>query len=171
MISFVLFIVYIFFKQNSKLSSIVNKSAMSLDDTKVIYKDKNLVTVHARKMNKYVTAIMRILFTEEELKLGYIIEDKSTSKRTPLDLERVQLLKSILSQFTFAIYFKNKLDTIFVKYHVPEAKKGEVWIEMKSVANRLCMDLSKANNNNKENSENKLTSFIKSHLYLIYICV
>ena len=133
---------------------------MSLDDTKVIYKDKNLVTVHARKMNKYVTAIMRILFTEEELKLGYIIEDKSTSKRTPLDLERIQLLKSILSQFTFAIYlililyFKNKLDAIFVKYHVPEAKKGEVWIEMKSVANRLCMDLSKANNNNKENSEN-----------------
>jgi hypothetical protein len=48
-------------------------------------------------MNKYVTAIMRILFTEEELKLGYIIEDKSTSKRTPLDLERIQLLKSILS--------------------------------------------------------------------------
>jgi hypothetical protein len=133
---------------------------MSLDDTKVIYKDKNLVTVHARKMNKYVTAIMRILFTEEELKLGYIIEDKSTSKRTPLDLERIQLLKSILSQFTFAIYlililyFKNKLDAIFVKYHVPEAKKGEVWIEMKSVANRLCMDLSKAKNNNKENSEN-----------------
>jgi hypothetical protein len=133
---------------------------MSLDDTKVIYKDKNLVTVHARKMNKYVTAIMRILFTEEELKLGYIIEDKSTSKRTPLDLERIQLLKSILSQFTFAIYlililyFKNKLDAIFVKYHVPEAKKGEVWVEMKSVANRLCMDLSKANNNNKENSEN-----------------
>jgi len=133
---------------------------MSLDDTKVIYKDKNLVTVHARKMNKYVTAIMRILFTEEELKLGYIIEDKSTSKRTPLDLERIQLLKSILSQFTFEIYlililyFKNKLDAIFVKYHVPEAKKGEVWVEMKSVANRLCMDLSKANNNNKENSEN-----------------
>jgi hypothetical protein len=133
---------------------------MSLDDTKVIYKDKNLVTVHARKMNKYVTAIMRILFTEEELKLGYIIEDKSTSKRTPLDLERIQLLKSILSQFTFAIYlililyFKNKLDAIFVKFHVPEAKKGEVWIEMKSVANRLCMDLSKAKNNNKENSEN-----------------
>jgi len=128
-------------------------------------------------MNKYVTAIMRILFTEEELKPGYITEDKSTSKRTPLDLERVQLLKSILSQFTFAIYlililyFKNKSDTIFVKYHVPEAKKGEVWIEMKSVANRLCMDLSKANHNNKENSENKLTSFIKSHLYLIYICV
>jgi hypothetical protein len=133
---------------------------MSLDDTKVIHKDKNLVTVHARKMNKYVTAIMRILFTEEELKLGYIIEDKSTSKRTPLDLERIQLLKSILSQFTFAIYlililyFKNKLDAIFVKFHVPEAKKGEVWIEMKSVANRLCMDLSKAKNNNKENSEN-----------------
>ena len=25
---------------------------------------------------------------------------------------------------------------------------------MKSVANRLCMDLSKGNNNNKENSEN-----------------
>jgi hypothetical protein len=102
---------------------------MSLDDTKVIYKDKNLVTVHARKMNKYVTAIMRILFTEEELKLGYIIEDKSTSKRTPLDLERIQLLKSILSQFTFEmyliliLYFKNKLDAIFVKYHVPGLKK------------------------------------------------
>ena len=77
---------------------------MTLDDTKVIYKDKNLVTVHAKKMNKYVTAIMRILFTEEELKLGYIIEDKTTSKRTPLDLERIQLLKSILSQFTLATY-------------------------------------------------------------------
>jgi len=75
---------------------------------------------------------MRILFTDEELKLGYTIEDKSTSKRTPLGLERFQLLKSNLSQFTFAIYlililyFRNKLDAIFVKYHVPEAKKGIV---------------------------------------------
>jgi hypothetical protein len=37
------------------------------------------------QINKYVTKLMEILYTPEELRDGYIIEGKSSSKRTPLD--------------------------------------------------------------------------------------
>ena len=53
----------------------------------------NLLDIHSSQMNTYVTAVMKVLFTNEELNGGYIIEGKSTSKRRPLDLERVNILK------------------------------------------------------------------------------
>ena len=61
----------------------------------VIFNGKNLVTEYASQPNKFITSIMRILFTQEELNNGAIIEDinKTTSKRNPLDLNRVKLLK------------------------------------------------------------------------------
>ena len=46
-------------------------------------------------MNKYVTEVMKVLFTDEERNGGYIIEDKSLSKRRALDPDRVELLKSM----------------------------------------------------------------------------
>jgi hypothetical protein len=54
------------------------------------------VNEYASQPNKFKASIMRILFTQEELCNGAIIEDisKTTSKRNPLDLDRVkQLLK------------------------------------------------------------------------------
>jgi hypothetical protein len=63
----------------------------------VIFNGKNLVNEYASQPNKFITSIMRILFTQEELCNGAIIEDisKTTSKRNPLDLDRVKLLKGI----------------------------------------------------------------------------
>jgi hypothetical protein len=40
--------------------------------------------------------LMTILFSDEELKNGLIIDGKSISKRIPLDPERVQLLKGTI---------------------------------------------------------------------------
>lgn len=59
-----------------------------------MYKGKNLLAVPASQDNKYCTAIMKILFTHEELAKGYVIEGPSTSKRIPLDRERIEILKS-----------------------------------------------------------------------------
>ncbi len=44
-------------------------------------------------MSRYITALMDILFTEEELINGLIIENKSTSKKLPLDAARIAKLK------------------------------------------------------------------------------
>lgn len=59
-----------------------------------MFDGKNLVAEHTSAKNKYVNKMMRILFTENELNKGYIIEDaKSSSKRTPLDLNKIKILK------------------------------------------------------------------------------
>ena len=39
-------------------------------------------------LNKFVTKLMGVLYTREEMSEGLIIEGTSTSKRRPLDLER-----------------------------------------------------------------------------------
>lgn len=81
------------------------------EQKKVMFKGKNLVSEFATQPNKYITTIMRILFSTDELSNGSIIEDieKSTSKRVPLDLDRVQLLKSknILKTFKFIYPISN----------------------------------------------------------------
>jgi hypothetical protein len=64
--------------------------------TQVMLKDKNLIKVPATQYNKYITQLMTILFSDEELKNGLIIDGKSIYKRIPLDPERVQLLKGTI---------------------------------------------------------------------------
>ncbi len=59
---------------------------------RVEYQGKNLVDVVASNTNKFVTACMKILLTENELATGYIIDGPSTSTRKPLDLNKFQLL-------------------------------------------------------------------------------
>jgi hypothetical protein len=44
---------------------------------------------------------MEVVYTQEELRDGYIIEGESSSKRTPLDLERYELIKSKYSYLFF----------------------------------------------------------------------
>jgi hypothetical protein len=60
---------------------------------KILFNGKNLIRLPASQFNKYITALMEVLFTEDELIKGYIIEGKTSSERTPLNLERVQILK------------------------------------------------------------------------------
>lgn len=63
---------------------------------KIIHNGKNLLNVHAAKMSLYVRALMRILFTIDELKNGIIVENSNTSRaseRTPLDRIRINKLK------------------------------------------------------------------------------
>jgi hypothetical protein len=44
-----------------------------------MYQGRNLVAEYASADNKFVTKLMRILFTEEELKSGYIIEQEKNN--------------------------------------------------------------------------------------------
>ena len=60
-----------------------------------MYNDINLLTFAASSKEKYTNCLMEVLFTRDELLEGYIIEGPSSSKRKPLDLERVKLLKGI----------------------------------------------------------------------------
>ena len=79
---------------NQNIAKSIDKSESSeifLD--KILYNGKNLIRIPASQFNKYITALMEVFFSEDELAKGYIIEGKSTSERTPLDLDRVKLLK------------------------------------------------------------------------------
>ena len=60
-----------------------------------MYEGTNLVSIEATAENKYVNAVMKVLFTEEELSTSLIIETKSRSTKKPLDLEKVKLLKGL----------------------------------------------------------------------------
>ena len=58
-----------------------------------MYNDKNLVDVSASSTSKYVTQVMDILFTKDELSNGYIVEGNSRSKREPLEMSKIELLR------------------------------------------------------------------------------
>ena len=58
-----------------------------------MFGEKNLLNVRASTQSKYESALMEILFTIEEMKTGLIVEGKSTTKRTKLDITRVNLFK------------------------------------------------------------------------------
>ena len=60
-----------------------------------MYNNINLLTFAASSKEKYTTRLMEVLFTREERLEGYIIEGPSSSKRKPLDIQRVNLLKGI----------------------------------------------------------------------------
>jgi hypothetical protein len=53
------------------------------------------------QINKYVTKLMEVVYTPEELREWYIFERESSLKRTPLDLERNELIKSKYSYLFF----------------------------------------------------------------------
>ena len=59
-----------------------------------MYNGKNLVDISASNTTKYVTQIMDLMFTKEELANGYIIEGNSRSKRDALDIGKIELLRS-----------------------------------------------------------------------------
>jgi len=69
---------------------------------------------------------MEVVYTPEKLRDGYIIEGESSSKRTPLDLERYELIKSKYREATIS---KFKLTN--------EIKFGN---EIKKIACRKCRD-------------------------------
>jgi len=102
-----------------------------------MYKGKNLLSIHATAPNKWVNSVMRHLFTKDELGDGLIINDlKSKSKRTPLNLEKVDLLK----------------EALFFKYNVSEIKQEAFWLQYKRVANTFCRD-HKPYNNTEDDSQ------------------
>ncbi len=47
---------------------------------------------------------MEVVYTPEELRDGYIIEGESSSKRTSIDLERYELIKS---KYSYLFLFSN----------------------------------------------------------------
>jgi hypothetical protein len=92
-----------------------------------LFEGKNLIGVHATAPNKYVTALMRIIFKKSELANGYVIEGPSVSKHIPLDIDRIKLLKTAL----------------FLKWKIKAEDQEEMWKKMKAVANRCCIDVRK----------------------------
>ena len=58
-----------------------------------MYKNINLVTIHASAVNKFVTAVMSTLFSVRELAEGYVVDGVSTTARKRLDPDRIKLLK------------------------------------------------------------------------------
>ena len=58
-----------------------------------MFNNQNLVDVSESSTAKYVTQVMDILFTKDELSNGYIIEGSSWSKREALDLSKIELLR------------------------------------------------------------------------------
>ena len=59
-----------------------------------MYNGKNLLSIHASAINKYITAVTKFLWTEKELAIGFITDNDATStSKQKMDLERVLLLK------------------------------------------------------------------------------
>ena len=58
-----------------------------------MFNNQNLVDVSESSTAKYVTQVIDILFTKDELSNGYIIEGSSWSKREALDLSKIELLR------------------------------------------------------------------------------
>jgi len=114
-----------------------------------MFEGKNLLSMHASKPNKMVNALMSVLFTEEELAKGLIIEDiKNTrSQRIPLDLTKIKLLKN----------------TLFIKYRTPESKQGKLWSEYINTANSFCRDCS-AKAEKERQQQHKLNSHTSQNL-------
>lgn len=91
---------------------------------------------------------MDILYTDEEMSKSYVIEGASTSKKEPLDLER---LHKIRGNFFSTIFINNcsffkinfHLDAVFIKYRVPNHKKNEFYEIVKARACRKCLDTAK----------------------------
>jgi hypothetical protein len=54
----------------------------------------NLVGVAASSNTKFINRLMEILFSEQERRLGLIIDGQSVSQRQKLDGDRVKKLKS-----------------------------------------------------------------------------
>ena len=80
-------------KVEALTSKICKKKAEDNFKTEVLYQNKNLLDEHASSISKYVTKIMEILFTNEELRFGYIKAKGSNSTRIDLNEEKVQILK------------------------------------------------------------------------------
>jgi hypothetical protein len=103
----------------------------------------NLLSYGASTIEKYTTRLMEILFTQRERYEGYVIEGKSKSDRKPLDLERIDLLKSIKNKILIWEYFKLFLyivEALFAKYSIPVKTQQETWSRMSNVAKRKCRD-------------------------------
>ena len=92
-----------------------------------MFEGKNLLAIHASCINKYTTTVMKVLFTTTEREHGYIIEGNSSSKKTALDQDRVELLKQ----------------AIRMKYKIKDLEWESYWAKLKKVACGTCAAASK----------------------------
>jgi hypothetical protein len=110
-----------------------------------MFKGKNLLSIRAGSFSKYVKKVASALFSREELAGSYVIEGPSTSKRKPLDTERLEILKCN----NLYIFFKLKLISIvflaaiYARKNVNDEEKEAFWQEWKDSVNRKCLDTQK----------------------------
>jgi hypothetical protein len=97
------------------------------------------------QMNKYVTKLMDLLYTPDELKNGLIIEtEKTSSKRQRLDLDKFNLIKgkntmiSIFYGWLIVIY---TLVATINKFKLSNEIKAAA--EIREIACRKCRDKKK----------------------------
>ena len=109
-----------------------------------MHKDTNLIGIHANQKNQYINKIMHILFTEDELAKGIVVDDPGTSRseREPLDINKIDLLKK----------------AAFAKYKVKSNQQGEEWARYKKTANSLCYEYSNKRKQDKH-SKSPFASF------------
>ncbi len=118
----------------SRLDNMPSTSERNEIPTPVIWENKNLLDYNASSFSKYTTLLMKVLFTEEEMAEGFLIEGASTSKKTPLDLERVDVI----------------LRATVKKYNV-EDHKVPIFVEkVKKIIKTKCTDMRK---NYKQSTE------------------
>ena len=91
------------------------------------------MAVNESAMNKWVCAVMRILFTRQELIEGYVCDEDSTSKFKRLDPERIDFLEKAL----YAKYPAGSTNGIKVQ------DRSKNWKHMKKVDGRVCYDARK----------------------------
>ena len=53
----------------------------------------DLLKFDESSMSKYVTKLMDIMYTKQEIHDGLVIEGKTNSKRTPLDMDKYNIIK------------------------------------------------------------------------------
>ncbi|CAF1125879.1 unnamed protein product [Brachionus calyciflorus] len=97
----------------------------------IMWNGKNLLDIPASSWNKYLTALMDVLFTKDEMKTGVVIlpGEITKSTRPRLSEEKCELLKKCA----------------IAKARPSNDKIEETWKNAKLIANHKCIDSNKKN--------------------------
>ncbi|CAF1047658.1 unnamed protein product [Brachionus calyciflorus] len=116
----------------------LNSKETSEYPTELWFNGINLLDYGASNIQKYtvrftksrshcISKLMEELYSLEELAESYVIDGNSTSKKKPLDLERLHKIR----------------DAVYIKYRVPSNRRNEYWEIVKDKAIRKCLDATK----------------------------
>lgn len=114
-----------------------------------MYNDMDLLEFTASQPNTYVTRILDILFSRDELKKSIVPGKKGLvdGGRVALNEEKIGLLKSkcyFIKKFLLVNNFiLSKIGALAAKFPVTKKEKSEQWKNAVSTINRKCYDSAK----------------------------